>query len=67
MRVTESVICGSCPHLYRSKPSKFHGGIFGHEFMAEAVETKPEATAASIGDCVVIPFFPDTQEIKWLT
>ena len=52
------------PHLYRGKP---HGGIFSLEFMAEAVETKPEVTAASIGDRVVIPFFPDTQEIKWLT
>lgn len=47
-------------------PGTFHGDIFGHEFMAEAVEAKPEVTAASIGDRVVIPFFPDTQEIKWL-
>lgn len=48
-------------------PSTLHGDIFDHEFMAEAVETKPEVTATSTGDPVVIPFFPDTQEIKWLT
>lgn len=48
-------------------PSTFHGDIFVHEFMAEAAEAKPEVTADSLGDREVIPLFPDTQEIKWLT
>src|SRR5436853_6146998 len=57
LKITTTAICGSDLHLYDGYiPSMEKGGILGHEFMGEVVETGKGVENLQKGDRVVVPF-----------